>query len=104
AAPKHPIAANVLMSASTPAPPDGSKPAIEITVSISRSDGRNRAFDSTGKVNGQPHLHGQAQSEILYVVVSGEIITSSWASAKSVPREVASEAPTIGQLIESGSR
>src|SRR5262249_23430280 len=36
------------MSASTPAPPDGSKPAIEITVNISRSNGRNRTVEAPG--------------------------------------------------------
>ena len=47
AAPKQPRAAKVLTSAKTPAPPDGSKPAIESTGRITTSSDQERTFETT---------------------------------------------------------
>src|SRR5262245_4111289 len=81
------MAANVLMSAITPAPPDGSKPAIDSTVRIATSNDQDWAFEAAAqRTPGQSRRHGQGHSETLYVVGPRRIITSSRAPAKFIPK------------------
>src|SRR5215475_11022373 len=57
AVPKHPIAAKVFMSASAPAPPDGSKPAIDITVNIFKNTLCGRFAPDHNIILGASQIH-----------------------------------------------